>query len=150
MTTEYCIELGYQSGYSFDGSDDERWTILVDEVRGLIARPELIAAEATAYGAPGYCCEKKCMSLLDACNAYQNIGLLDAPITIKGNMNDRHIIGSPDAPVAIEDSTSGRYIVQYTTGGDVRTLKEHVRRAFCRLVIQRMHMYQIEICLTVS
>ncbi len=128
MSTEYTIELGYISGYSFKDGYDAAWEILVNETHRLINEPALIATEARAYGSPEVCCDRGCLSLLEACKAYVNRGM--------------------DAPLAIIEDDHGRRVIQFTTGN--RPLREHVRRAFCRLLIQRMHRQQIEVNLVVS
>jgi hypothetical protein len=48
-----------------------------------------------------------------------------------------------------EFHSEGYSITQFTTGSD-RAIKAHVRRAFCRLVIEEMHRQCIEVDLTVS
>jgi hypothetical protein len=124
MGTGYSITLGYQSGYSTCLDQDEAWQALVDCVQALRLQPERIVKEAQRLGAPA-ACEDHCCTLQQMAEAYSS--------------ND-------DATLRINQRE--RYIYQLATGD--RTLKEHVRRAFCRLVIEEMHRQGIEVCLEVA
>ena len=120
--TGYSFSIGYLSGYGYKGSTDEAWQELVICVEALKRRPERIAMEAQRLGAPEQC-EHGCCTLTSLALAYQNA----------------------DATLVIHREE--RAIDQYASGD--RTLKEHVRRAFCRLVIEDMHRLGIEVNLKV-
>jgi hypothetical protein len=96
---------------------------LVRCVEQLRVQPERIVQEARRLNAPETC-EEGCCTLLDMAQAYQ----------------------SDDGTLVINHQE--HYILQLASGD--RMLKEHVRRAFCRLVIEDMHRQGIEVCLQVS
>ncbi len=130
MSTEYNLSLGYQSGYSRQGGHDVFWQLLRGCVESLRYDPEAIVAEARRLAAPETC-GKGCCTLRSVAKSY---------------MLDKH----KGSPLVIRDpeGEDGGYVLQLTTGD--RKLKEHVRRAFCRLVIERMHRLGIEVNLRVS
>ena len=120
--TGYTFSIGYLSGYGYQGSTDEAWQELVIVVDSLRKRPDRIATEARRLGAPEQC-EQGCCTLMTLALAYQNH---DATLVI------RH---------------DEQRVDQYASGD--RVLKEHVRRAFCRLVIEDMHRLGIDVNLRV-
>lgn len=121
--TSYTLSIGYLSGCSFKGNDDEAWQALVNCVEALKHDPDRIVAEARRLGAPEQC-EHGCCTLRAYAEAYQS--------------QDATLITYPDE----------KAIRQFASGD--RTLKEHVRRAFCRLVMEDMHRQGIEVNLAVS
>ncbi len=123
MGTGYTFTIGYLSGYSTKLSRDEAWQSLVQCVEEVRRQTERIAQEAQRLNAPE-ACEQGCCTLMSMAEAYQYD---DGTLMI---YHDEH------------------YIIQLATGN--RTLKEHIRRSFCRLVIEEMHRQGIETCLNVS
>ncbi len=120
--TGYSFSIGYLSGASYKGDTDEAWQELVKCVETLRTQPERIVTEARRLDAPEHC-EHGCCTLFSLAQAYQNH---DATLVIH---HDAHTID------------------QYASGD--RMVKEHVRRAFCRLVLEDMHRKGIEINLKV-
>ena len=120
--TGYSFSIGYLSGYGYKGSTDDAWQELVIVVEALKKRPERIVAEAQRLNAPEHC-EEGCCTLMTLAMSYQ----------------------CHDATLVIHHEE--RTIDQYASGD--RMLKEHVRRAFCRLVIEDMHRLGIEVNLKV-
>ena len=127
--TSYYISLGYQSGYAgFVGDKSKCWEKLEELWCRLATDPERIKNEALRLGANEHC-EDNCCSIDDYCIRYKEGGDLTLRIT---------------KPVGDEEG----YIVQYASGS--RELKEQVRRAFCRLLIEDAHRAGIEVNLRVS
>jgi hypothetical protein len=123
MSTGYTLTIGYLSGHSTKLDKDEAWQELVRCVEQLRVQPERIVQEARRLNAPETC-EEGCCTLLDMAQAYQH----------------------DDGTLVLNHQE--HYILQLASGD--RMLKEHVRRAFCRLVIEEMHRQGIEVCLQVS
>ncbi len=121
--TSYTLSIGYISGYSFKGDKDDAWQALVNCVEALKRNPDRIVAEARRLDAPEQC-KHGCCTLQETAGAY---------------LND-------DATLVIYHSD--RAVRQFASGD--RMLKEHVRRAFCRLVMEDMHRQGIEVNLQVS
>src|SRR5690348_3435921 len=126
MGTSYTLSIGYLSGDSFKGNTDAAWQVLVDTLEHIKQAPERIVTEARRLDAPEMCGEG-CCTLQSLAEAYQQYS---------------------DATLIIHQTDGKRYVTQLATGD--RTLKEHVRRAFCRLVIEDMHRQGIEVNLIVS
>ncbi len=119
--TGYYISVGYNSQHS----PEEVWRELEMVMRELCANPKRIADEACAVGAP---IEVGGENIYDYAERYQ--------------ANDG---------IAILETSEGKHIAQTASGGGVsRILKEHLRRAFCRLVLAAMHGKGMEINITVS
>lgn len=128
MGTGYLLSIGYLSGSGYKGESDKAWDELVNAVETLRLQPERIMAEARRLGADETCSEG-CCTLRGMAEAYrENLDNHDGTLIIHA-----------------EEQT----IMQLATGGD-RSLKEQVRRAFCRLVIEDMHRQGIEVCLEVT
>lgn len=129
MSTSYYIELGYNGGFSSQLDRDEQWEVLKSAVLEIREHPERIWDEARAFGAPEE--DDDGETLESYCERYR------PPAT--------------DQTIYVEDTADRRYVVQMASGGEpARLMKEHVRRAFCRLVIYAMHRQSIEVNLTVS
>ena len=126
MGTAYTITIGYLSGYSYGGDKDDAWDELVQCVEALREQPERLVAEARRLNAPETC-NYGCCTLENVAETYRAAFTHGNPLTINYDQ---------------------RYIMQMATGD--RAQKEHVRRAFCRLLIEEMHRKGIEVCLTVS
>jgi hypothetical protein len=131
MATSYYLSVGYLSGYSFQGGPDAAWEVLKWIVERLRHEPSKLVAEARRLGAPERCA-RGCCDLRELAERY-GAGE-DLTLTVVERVDE------DDAPV--------RYIRQVASGD--RMLKEHVRRAFCRLVIEEAHREGIEVDLTVS
>lgn len=125
MSTEYTISLGYLSGQSTSLSYEDAWKALVAYVEQLRHQPERIVQEARRLNAPETC-EQGCCTLQRMAEAYQLTEEECGPLVI--NQEDQHI--------------------SQLTYGD-RMLKEHIRRAFSRLILEEMHRQGIEVCLNV-
>lgn len=121
MSTGYSIEVGYISGYSFNGNKDKAWEILKNVVASIAELPSDINYEAIKFGSPVYDHEGD-FSLMDVCETF-SLPVKDGGVMI---INDEK-----------------RYIHLMASGN--RTIKEHTRRAFIRLVMYAMHRQGIEI-----
>lgn len=133
MATSYTIEIGYMSGYSYDGGAVDAWNELLEATRAIINNPAKMTAEARAFGAPWYCCEKQCSHLNDYTDAYARDWQQGGPL---------RIVDEKDKRPYLHISCSG--------GEGERQMKEHVARAFVRLLIEKMHRKQIEISIRVG
>jgi len=127
MSTTYIIQIGYLSGASTQISHDEAWKILKEYTARLSRQPQIIHDEAVKFGAPETCPCGCGATLMEHCEIY----------------GEDH---NPGIPLIIDDQR--QQIVQLASGS--RTMKEHVRRAFCRLLIYEMHRHGIEVNLTVG
>lgn len=129
--TGYHISVGYQSG----GPDkDEAWEILKRVVLDLCHAPARIADEAISYGMDR-------ASAIEYANAY--VGASEA------------WRGTEDSTLRIIEANAAEdtppQIMQLAGGaGPSRTIKEAMRRAFCRLVMAEMHKLGIEININVA
>lgn len=134
--TGYYLEIGYCS----QGPDlEEAWEILKQVVREICDRPGQIAKEAErclpAFGIP--------VPDLNTVSDYlERYRLIDD--------NQDLTIFIEETPRDPGNKEFKPRIVQYASGGEPgRKLKEHLRRAFCRLVIEKMHKREIEVNLSV-
>ena len=126
MATGYTIQVGYLSGYSFNGGNDAAWNILKSVAASIAESAKDIHYEAIKYGSPDYDYDGD-FSLMDVCNTFA--------LPVK------------DGGVMIINDTE-RYIHMMASGN--RTLKEHSRRAFIRLVMSAMHRQGIDINVNVA
>lgn len=130
--TGYHISIGYLSGGAYD--KDEAWEILKTVVLDLCHAPARIADEAVSFG----------MLLAQALEYAE-------PYT-SASVENR---GTEDSTLRIieKNEAEGTHaqIMQLAGGADPsRSLKEAMRRAFCRLVMQEMHKREIEININVA
>ena len=117
--TGYIISLGYQSGYSRNARDD-LWAILRNAALAICADPVRLANEAVSFGAPELLDGER---LMDYARQYEK---------------------REDATIMFDDEE--RCIRQLASGsGAPRILKEHMRRAFIRMVMAEMHRQGIEV-----
>ena len=125
MAVGFHIELGYISGYGFDGRDDAAWQEverIINTVRNdgaLISTYIVGKTKATYDGYP----------LSDFVNVYDESTLL-----------------SPVMPYAEGQG----YMVLCSGGGASREAKELVARAFIRAVMTECHKQGIDISVTVA
>lgn len=119
--TGWHIRIGYISGDSCEYNQEQAWEILKAEVARLREDPAAIVGEAHRV-----LHESK----------IRGIGEYAAAYSAKHN----------DATITVFEDK--REIMQLASGG--REVKEHARRAFCRLVIAAMHRHGIDINLTVA
>jgi hypothetical protein len=130
MSTSYYIEIGYNSGFSSQIIDE--WHMLKDVAIAICDHPERIAEEAIAFGAP------RTLEGEDLF-AYAHSYATREDLTISF-VESKDEYGKPDC-----------FILQCASGGGAsRILKEHLRRAFCRLVLYEMHRRGIEITIRVT
>lgn len=120
--TGYTLTAGYQSG----GNKADAWQRLKQTALRLCETPDAIAAEVERLEPGRYSGEER--AEYAAAYALRQ----DLTITFRDD---------PDDP-AIHQSASG--------GGRGRELKEAMRRAFCRLVIEAMHRERIEVNMIVA
>ena len=131
--TGYYIEIGYLSGYSDESCREKAWGELKAVVAKLREQPEAIV--------------KECLRL------ESGMGL-----KARGELRDfaeRYHARFQDATISIEEPKYDKngFISQLASSGEgdwERSMKERVRRAFCRLVIEEMHCRGIEVNLTVA
>lgn len=124
----YYMSIGYISGATCAENKEDAWPILKQVVMDLCGKTDEIIREAMAFMAP------------TSCNGYS---IEEHAEAYKGNQGK---------------------IIKYYEGGDADdgpeqcvsflcgatdALKEHVRRAFCRLVLYEMHRRGIEVNLEV-
>lgn len=125
--TGYTLTIGYMGGYSCKLSNEEAWQCLVKSTQELREQPQRLIEEARRLNAPETC-DQGCCTLEGVAGTYS------ASFT-GGN------------PLVINHEKG--YVAQYASGSD-RAIKEHMRRAFCRIVIEEMHRVGIEVCLSVA
>lgn len=129
MGVGYHIRLGYNG--RTDWHSDDAWKELKNFALKLAKQPEVIAEEAKKFNAPENCCDECETTLIDVCKTYDKS--YGNPLTIIDKLDNE---GDPD-----------KQVMQMATGGCL--LKDHTRRAFCRLIINEMHKQGIEVSLTV-
>ena len=128
MATGYHLEVGYLSGYSTKHNGDSAWDELKRVVIAVADNPLAIYAEARNFNAPDVCPCGCGATLMEHCEVYREQGF-----------------GSNGVFAINEDE---RYVILIASGS--REMKEHTRRAFCRLVLYQMHKQGIEVSLHVG
>jgi hypothetical protein len=131
MTT-YTITLGYNSGNTFNSCDEERWAILKEEVAKIRSLPDDIRIAVFHLDPMKRWTADEVDEIKELITAYHH-----------DNTDLTVYYADEDAPDPRE-----RKLRQSTSYPG--RLKHHVRRAFCRLVIQAMHRRGIEVNLNVS
>jgi hypothetical protein len=132
MSTSYVISIGYNSGISCparligESGATEAWGMLKSVVEKLCADTDRIVAEARAFNAP-----ENCEKGPDCCTLQ--------------NHADRYKLPWQDRTIYFDEKN--QRVVQMASGD--RLVKEHIRRAFCRLVMAEMHKLNIEINIVV-
>ena len=132
--TSYHISLGYNSGYSGNPSDRATWGELKRIAESIT--PDELKVEYLAY------------ENLIECVA---IGVFTLDQFI-----EQHFKGEDASINYVEDwnpldDDAKPYISLSASGGcDCRTIKEGLRRAFCRLMLHKAHQKHIEICINVA
>lgn len=128
MGTGYTIRLGYLSGATFRGDAEEAWRIVQEEAERIWEMPAVIAIEAANCGAP---VTLNNQVLHDYVLAFQK----RRGATIKLDCRDEE----------------GPYIHMLASGGSAsRVVKEHIRRAFIRLLLAAAHRRGIDLNVTVG
>lgn len=120
--TGYHLQVGYQSG----NSKADAWEALKAIVADLRTRPNELAVECARYD------DFSKADLMEYAELYQ---------------------GDRDATISIIEADGDREaeVMQLASGmGASRDIKEALRRAFCRLVICRMHERGMEVNLVVA
>lgn len=127
--TSYTIEVGYNSGYSFTTglriTPNQQWECLKSVITKVCNDTQRIIDDAKLYGAPDI--DRHGNTLSEAAEMCKD--------------------GNPNGFRFYENQGDNQF--RMPASGD-RELKEHVRRAICRLVILDMHKMGIEVCLRVS
>lgn len=126
MMTGYHISLGYNSGYSGDGT----W----EKVKAIIASvtPEELRQEYLDYETVVKYADGEETYLLEDF-VEKHFKREDATIQYVGDMDDNPQI-----------------MLLASGAGDCRTIKEGLRRAFCRLLLHKAHQEHIEININVK
>lgn len=144
MATGYHLEVGYNSGCSgFFGTHEDAANILLAVVRQVAESPLEILMEAGRER--GLSSLSFYDDILDYAKRFQyslEHPDEDGTVTItppRGNESWRVMLLATGGPGIEEDGAWG-----------ARSLKELVRRAFCRLVILEMHRRGIEVSLVVA
>lgn len=128
--TGYHISIGYLSGYD----KEEAWKVLKLVVLELCHNPHHLVDEAVRLG----------MNPMTACEyAAAYIGASE------------ELQGTEDSTLRIIEGSRAEgnppQIMMLAGGsGESRTIKEQIRRAFCRLVMAEMHKLEIEININVA
>lgn len=122
--TGYHLSVGYISGYSAGQDRSQAWEVMKEIVARLRQEPGLIAAEAARIE-PG---------TLDEC--------LEFAQNYHPSVGDLTVVVREGDPQEVAQSASG--------GGCERAMKEKLRRAFSRLVIEQMHRHGFEVNLNVA
>lgn len=139
MATGYTIEVGYISGDSYQGDTNEAWQELRAAAEQLRNSPAKLATEAREFGAPFWCCDKHCADINEFCEVYRRNWTDGGPLMI---------VDKPDEMFPCKDDDWQPHL-HIMASGD-RAMKEHVARAFCRLVMYEMHRKGIEISIRVG
>jgi hypothetical protein len=124
--TSYIIEVGYNP----NKNEDEVWEKLKRVVKYYCDNSKLILDEVLNDEKTGIIKKVKQEELDKYGNAYKDYK--DLTISIYDETNS--------------EGEKNRYIIQMASGGGVeREIKEHFRRAFCRLIMKEMHYNCMEI-----
>lgn len=129
--TGYHISIGYQSG----GPDkEEAWEILKRVVLEICNRPHYLIDEAVRFGMQPREAHEYAGAYASACVEYA--GTEDSTL---------RIIEGPRA-----EGNPPQIMMLAGGSGESRTIKEAMRRAFCRTVMDEMHKRGIEININVA
>jgi hypothetical protein len=127
--TGYYIEAGYCSG----ASREEAWAKIKEITNYLCEHPSLIVEEALKFGAP-----KSADGDGIEYYAQKYKERTDLTIRIKEGIDEF-------------TKEERNQVVQLASGGGRgRVMKEHMRRAFCRLVMYEMHKLELEVNISVG
>jgi hypothetical protein len=127
--TYYIIGVGYNSGSSCKEyhNNEKAWELLKSVVIEICNNPEKITEEAHKFNAPETCQHgPTCCTLAGHAERYK----------------------LPWKDLTIRFDEENQTVVQLASGD--REVKEHIRRAFCRLVLYAMHKHNVEINITVG
>jgi len=120
--TAYYIEVGYNSYYGDRGEVAEKLKEVVADIR---EHPERLVAETLRIEP-----ELSQEALAEYAASYKPPG--------------------EDLTISIDESDGLKIVQLASGGGEARELKEALRRAMCRLVIEAMHRAKMEINIRVS
>lgn len=133
--TGYYIEIGYISGSLFKGDKQKAWERLKEQV-GFIKNDPLRIVDEVLRISPHHAILKP--ELIEFAGYYK----MDTDLTI--TIHDK-----PMTEHEKEDFEP--YVAQLASGsGLARTIKELLRQAVCRLLIESMHLQGIEVNMRVS
>ena len=123
--TSYILEVGYNSCNNKEDVSDELKKVAIE----ICEQWTEISDEASLMSSPYY------KSLFEYAESYGTCG------------ED----GTNDLTLKIDKDEEGLYYLRQAAsgGGESREVKEHLRRAFCRLVIREMHKKGMEVNLRV-
>ena len=134
--TGYYLEVGYIGGSSFGGSHEDAWLKMKEAAKTLCDDPQRIFDEAMRLD--GEILNGTGEDVRGYAERYRNCD--DLTITVHEKpFNESEKCGFKPY---IAQSASG--------GGPSRMIKESLRRAFCRLIIEAMHREGIEVTMRVS
>lgn len=126
--TEYSIEVGYNHDGASNAAEEKIWSVLKQVGLDIANNTGAIIDEASRCGAP---------AVLGA------DALVNYAVMLKArNDNTIQFLES-------NGESSGRIYLPASGGGDARTMKGHVRRAYCRLVVAEMHKRGYEVSMIV-
>lgn len=128
--TGYHISIGYLSGYD----KDEAWKVLKMVVLDTCQNPHRIVDEAVLFGMDPRTASEYASAYVNASEGQQ--GTEDSTLRI---IEGARAEGNPPQIMMLAGGS-----------GASRTVKEQIRRAFCRVVIREMHKLEIEINLVVA
>jgi hypothetical protein len=130
--TGYHISIGYLSGGDFD--KDEAFQVLKKVALELCHNPHHLVDEAVRFG-------MRPQTACDYAAAYVNAseeqrGTEDSTLRI---IEGERAEGNPPQIMMLAGGA-----------GESRTIKEQIRRAFCRLIMREMHKLEIEVNINVA
>lgn len=133
MATGHHLSIGYQSGKSYGNA----WKALKTIVQEMCTDPGMIAAEAGCFGLE----PNIAFDYAEAYRAY-----------------DPEKLRTPDSSLVVHERTLDENkireendVMQMSSGGgESCDIKEAMRRAFCRIVIKKMHKLGFEVNLNVA
>jgi hypothetical protein len=128
--TGYHLSIGYNGASVW--REPAAWDALKEAARVVSDDPQAIVAEARRLGSPESC-DDGCCQLDSYADNYAE------PFSASGH---------PVKIIERESEDRGPQIMQMASTGDA--IKYHVRRAWVRLVIERMHRHGIEVNLHVA
>jgi len=129
--TGYYITVGYNSRYD----KENVWKKLKEVVENICFEPSVILTEVLRFDISGLLKNTDLSELKEYAQSYKD----QNDVTIK-------IVERTDS-----DGKAINSIDQLASGGGIeRKIKEHFRRAFCRLVLNEMHANNMEININVS
>lgn len=125
MATSWNISIGYISGTTYNGDVNTAWETLKQDAKDLADSPYVLLAEYNLYA--------------------RHIGDDETPTLVYATQYSAKEYN----PMTVNDEKQ-RIFIGASGGNPSRAVKEHMARAFIRVLMRRMHERGIDVNVSVS